>query len=38
MQIVLAHHPPDSVTTDITQSFGNQPAIPARESFRRRLS
>jgi hypothetical protein len=39
MQVVLAHDPPDSIIiTDITQSFGNQPAIPARESLRRRFS
>jgi hypothetical protein len=31
MQVVLAHHPPDSIITDITQSFGNQTAIPPRK-------
>ena len=29
MQVVLAHDPPDSVITDIAQSFGNQAAIPS---------
>jgi hypothetical protein len=37
MQIMLAHNPPDSIITDIAQSFGNQAAIPARESRRRPL-
>jgi hypothetical protein len=37
MQVVLAHDPPNSIITDITQSFGNQPTIPARESLRRRF-
>jgi hypothetical protein len=35
MQVVLAHNPPDSIVTDIAQSLGHQPAIPARESWRR---
>jgi hypothetical protein len=30
MQVVLAHHPPDSIVTDITQSPSHQSAIPAR--------
>ena len=29
MQVVFAHDTPDSIIADITQSFGNQPAIPA---------
>jgi hypothetical protein len=37
MQVVLAHDPPDRIITDITQSFDYQPAIPARESWRRRF-
>ena len=37
MQVMLAHDPPDSIITDITQGFGNQAAIPARESLRRRF-
>jgi len=37
MQIMLAQDPPDSIVTDVTQSFGHQPAIPARESLRRRF-
>jgi hypothetical protein len=38
MQVVLAHDPPNSVITDITQSFGYQSAIPACEALRRRFS
>jgi hypothetical protein len=37
MQVVLAHDTPDSIIADITQSFGNQPAIPACKSLRRRF-
>jgi hypothetical protein len=37
MQVVLAHDTPDSIIADITQRFGHQPAIPARESWRRRF-
>jgi hypothetical protein len=37
MQVVFAHDTPDSIIADITQSFGNQPAIPACKSLRRRF-
>jgi hypothetical protein len=34
---MLAHDPPDGIITDITQGFGNQSAIPAREPLWRRF-